>query len=256
LERGQDVQLHTHLNFYYFAEQQKSQQLAKPRTDDLAALSSPQRGSLLRQACELFHSATGYHPVAYRAGNWHANRDLIADLASEGIRLDSSFNPATRGGGSFDHGGLKPNVLQRLDGLWELPLTVARQRLPEPHLVDGMRPFDLVSLSSWEIRKILNDAHRAGAAHVVAVLHSFSGVKAKDSQYLQMKPDRVVRGRVREFMEFLAANSDRFQVSTCRDLVAELDREKPGGSAPVSDLGFVRPLARKFVQAVNSVYWT
>jgi hypothetical protein len=232
LQRGQDVQLHTHLNFYYYAEQQASSQKTVSRTDDLATVPSPLRGELLGRACELFRYATGYHPKAFRAGNWRADRALIAELAGVGIYLDSSYNPAARGGGSL------------------------RQRLPEPHLVGGIRPFDLVSLSSWEMRKALDDAHKSGIAHVVAVLHSFSGVKTKDVQYRTMRPDRVVRSRVRALLEYLAANRDRFEVATLGQLASELGEAQAAKSAELPDLGFLHPLARKVVQVVNSLYWT
>jgi hypothetical protein len=256
LQRGQDVQLHTHLNFYYYAEQQASSQKTVSRTDDLATVPSPLRGELLGRACELFRYATGYHPKAFRAGNWRADRALIAELAGVGIYLDSSYNPAARGGGSFEGERLKLNAMQRLGEVSELPLTVVRQRLPEPHLVGGIRPFDLVSLSSWEMRKALDDAHKSGIAHVVAVLHSFSGVKTKDVQYRTMRPDRVVRSRVRALLEYLAANRDRFEVATLGQLASELGEAQAAKSAELPDLGFLHPLARKVVQVVNSLYWT
>ncbi len=255
LERGQDVQLHTHLNFYYYAQHQTLSRASSARTDDLSALPTELRGELLEQACELFHAATGYYPVAYRAGNWQANLALVADLKKIGIRLDSSFNATARHGGSFHRDGVKLNVLQKLNGMWELPLTVLKQSLPEPHLIDGMRPFDLVSLSTWEIRKALDDAYRASIPHLVAVLHNFSGVKVKDPQYLTMKPDRVVRARLRFFLDYLASHSDRFRVSTCGELVSELDNVQPVERVDLPQLGLIHPLARKIVQAVNSIYW-
>jgi hypothetical protein len=179
----------------------------------------------------------------------------MSDLAKAGIRLDCSFNPASRAGGSFAGETLEINALQRIDSLWELPLSVVRQSLPEPHLVDGMRPFDLVSLSSWEIRKALDEAHKARTPHIVAVLHSFSGVKPKDVQYWRMKPDRVVRHRVRCFLDHLAANRDRFRVSTCDELVTEMSEVQPSVGGIPPNLGFIHPLTRKVVQAVNSIYW-
>ena len=79
LQRGQDVQLHTHLNFYYYALQQSSPEVTAARTDDIASLPSATRAELLEQACELFYDATGYRPTAFRAGNWRASRALMAD---------------------------------------------------------------------------------------------------------------------------------------------------------------------------------
>ena len=254
LDRGQDVQLHTHLNFYYLARHLADPGSAGDRTDDLVSLEPRQRAERIEQACELFRSAAGRDPVAYRAGNWRANRELLAELANAGIKLDCSFNPAAKNG-SFAGEHLQKNRLQRLDGIWELPLTVVRQRLPEPHLVERMRPFDLVSLSSWEIRKALDECHRTGASHLAAVIHSFSCVKTRDVQYLRMKPDRVVQGRLRFFLDYLAANRDRFEVVTCEELVRTLDDFDQPRGGEVPELGLVHPFARKVVQAVNSIYW-
>jgi hypothetical protein len=256
LERGQDVQLHTHLNFYYYAQQQARSGAKSARTDDLASVPSPLRGELLEQACNVFRYATGHHPKAFRAGNWHANRALISDVARAGILLDSSFNPVSRADGSFAGEPLRLNALQRLDGIWELPLSVLRQSLPEPNLIDGLRPFDLVSLSTWEIRKGLDDAHKTSMPHVVVVFHSFSGVKTRDVQYRKMKPDRVVRRRLRFFLDYLAASPDRFRVSTCNELVSEPNEAQQHECGELPSLGFFHPLARKFVQGMNSIYWT
>jgi hypothetical protein len=253
LQRGQDVQLHTHLNYYYYARHQISPVAASERTDDIAKLPQPLRTELLEQACRIFYSLTGYAPAAFRAGNWTANRSLLSDLANVGIRLDSSFNPAVAN--SFAGEALALNALQKIDGTWELPLSAVRQRLPEPHLTRGLRPFDLVSLSSWEICKTLDDSWKRGTPHVAAVLHSFSGVKTKDVQCERMKPDRVVRRRLRSFMDYLAANSDRFRVRTLSELASELHDAQPTAPVELPNLGFIHPLARKVVQAVNTMYW-
>jgi hypothetical protein len=252
LERGQDVQLHTHLNYYYYATK-KSQ---PARTDDIADLPPSTRAALLEQACELFHYATDKCPRAFRAGNWRATRELMADLATAGIILDSSYNPAARSRMSFPGEALAPNTLQKIGDVWELPLTVVKQSFPEPHLINQLRLVDPTSLSFWELRKTLDEAHRAGSPHLVAVMHSFSGVKKKDPQYNKMRPDRVVRGRVRFFLDYLVANPDKFRVTTCGDLVHELERVAEHIlRTTIPHIGFVQPFARKVVQAVNSLYW-
>jgi hypothetical protein len=253
LEHGQDVQLHTHLNYYYYAKKQVSPVAASEPTDDIARLPQPLRTELLEQAYRIFYSLTGYAPAAFRAGNWVANRAFLSDLANLGIRLDCSFNPAVAD--SFPGEALALNVLQKINGTWELPLSAVRQRLPEPHLARGVRPFDLVSLSSWEICKTLDESWKKSTPHVAAVLHSFSGVKTKDVQYEQIKPNRVVRGRVRSFLDYLAARSDRFRVRTLSELASELDDAQPTAPVELPNLGFIHPLARKVVQAVNTMYW-
>jgi hypothetical protein len=181
---------------------------------------------------------------------------MLRDLGARGIVVDASFNRNLQGRGSFDNELMVVNGLQLIDGVWELPLTVARQSLPDPALTDGLRPFDPVSLSCWELRKVLDDAHSAGATHVSAVFHSFSGVKATDLQYKQLRPDQIVRKRFEFLLDYLATNQDRFCVSTVGELVNEI-RFNPGSMAlhaSVPSLGFFHPLARKLMQAANSLY--
>jgi hypothetical protein len=255
LDQGQDVQLHTHLNFYYYSRRAGAPGELQRTTDDLADLEPLLRGELLDHACELFRRAAGYDATAYRAGNWRGNRALLRDLGIRGIVVDASFNRTLQGRGSFDNEPIVVvNALQLIDGVWELPITVARQNLPDPALRDGLRPFDPASLSCWELRKVLDDAHAARTPHVSAVFHCFSGVKAKDLQYRQLKPNHIVRKRFEFLLEYLATNQDRFSVSSIGQLANEM-RSAPASMAlhaSIPSLGFFRPLARKVVQAANS----
>lgn len=255
LDQGQDVQLHTHLNFHYYANRNEAPMDAARRTDDLASLESPERGRLIDRACELFHAAAGYAPTAFRAGNWRATRALLGDLRDRGIVVDASFNRNLQGRGSFDGESVTTNELQLIDGMWELPITVAHQSLPDPAAPAGLRPFDPVSLSCWELRRVLDDAHAAGMTHVSAVFHSFSAVRAKDVQYTRLKPDRIVRRRFEFLLDYLAANPDRFRVSTVGDLARELRSAKHvTARGAVPRLGLLHPFARKVVQAVNALH--
>ena len=252
IEQGQDVQLHTHLNYYYYAHEQLQNMPNPSRTDDLAALPPSLRRCILGQAIELFSNLSGKFPTAYRAGNWQASRSLIADLANAGIRLDSSFNPAAKGSGSFDREDLQPNTLQIVEGVRELPLTVARQSLPGRSV---LKPLDLVSLSRWEIRKVLDDAEMLGLTHVTFVLHSFSTVKAADVQYERMRRNRIVQRRTTFLIEYLAQNKERFRVATCTDIANEPDSILLKSQPVIPSLGFLRPFARTLTQAANSMFW-
>ena len=256
LDQGQDVQLHTHLTFHGYSQWTETGGNVCDKTDDLADLEAPLRRQLVERACDLFFRAAGYAPTAYRAGNWRGSRALLKDLRASGVTVDASFNRCLQGRGSFDHEPLVPNTLQSLDDMWELPLTVARQSLPALAPSGGFRPFDPVSMSCWEIRKLLDDAHASHMAHVSAVFHSFSAVKPKDVQYTRLKPDHIVRKRFEFLLDYLAANPDRFRVSTVGQLAAEVsagDVAQPRGLPVVPNLGFFHPLARKVVQAANSL---
>src|SRR5215469_6814947 len=99
LDNGQEVQLHAHLNFFYYAQQMRDGVRPPFRTDNLADAPPAQRPELLERACELFRRAAGYFPAAFRAGNWCCDGDLLRDLRRAGIVLDCSFNPTLQGRG-------------------------------------------------------------------------------------------------------------------------------------------------------------
>jgi hypothetical protein len=257
LEQGQDVQLHTHLSFYFFSQRAAGGQHSRAPTDNLADIEGPLRGELLEHACEIFRRMAGYDPIVYRAGNWRMDRELLQDLKAKGIVLDTSFNRALQGSGSFDEGLDSVNALQLVEGMWELPVTVAHQRLPVDSVADGLRAITATSLSCWELRKVLDDSHASGTTHICIAFHSFNGVKPKDVQYTEMKPDRIVQRRFEFLLDYLAANQDRFHVSTVGDLARQLQSstEFVDSRASVARLGLLHPLARKLVQGMNSIYY-
>lgn len=252
-DRGQDVQLHTHLNFNYYAQQLAQGTPVTRRTDDLVRLEEADRRSTLAQACDLFQRLVGDAPRVYRAGNWACSRELLADLRHHDIYLDSSCNHVVKGKGSFDDTDLQINALQKVDGTFELPVTLARQSLPEPRLKGGLRPLDPTSMSNWELRTALEQAQHSGMEHVVLVFHCFSFVKSRDSQYRNLRADTVVMNRFTDLLDHLATHSDRYEVSTLGVLARSLGSASILDNRPacIPQLGFAQPLARKLVQIAN-----
>jgi hypothetical protein len=255
LHSGQDVQLHTHLNFHHYARYLATGEKPLKRPDSLARVDSPQ---LMRELCEeaidLFQRFAGSRPLVYRGGSWICSRELTTEFSRLGIQLDSSFNPSMEGAGSFTGESLQPNLLQRLGDIWELPVSVARQRLPEASLQGDLRPLDPTSMSVAELKTALDFAHAGRSAHVCVVLHSFSAVKAADYQYTRLRPDHVVQRRFCGLLDYLHQNSDRFEVSTLGELAASLEqhnRSPAPSEAVIPDLGLIKPLMRKIVQGVN-----
>jgi hypothetical protein len=252
--RGQDVQLHTHLNFHYYARHLLRPLLPHERVDNLASLPIEEQRELLGRACSLFERLTGKRPSVFRAGNWVVNMGLLHSLNAQGILLDASFNACAEAADSFPDETPKINRLHRLGPIWEMPISLAHQSLPDPVLTRGMRPLDPSSMSHWEISKALNDFHAHGEEHITIVLHSFSLVKARDQQYHNLRPDHVVQQRFKDLLAFLDTHRDRFMVSTLGQLAETLPlhREPKGSvSAPIPRLGFFQPAARKVVQALN-----
>jgi len=258
LEQGQDVQLHVHPNFYFFAEKlwAQSQGFAyfPPRQPDaLCSLTSEEQATILRTAVEIFDYLAGRPPAAFRAGNYQASAVTLAILLQLGLRIDSSYNPAYRASGSFTGEVLPYNRPVDLEGVLELPVTVVRQQLPAPNKPGGLVHLEVCALSAAEMRSSLDQLHDGGVGDVVIVHHSFACVKARDAQYWDIRPDRIVMRRFTSLLDYLVANSDRFEVTTMGALAGaeSLRSEETRDSIP--SLGYFKPLVRTFQQAVDHI---
>lgn len=88
---------------------------------------------------------------------------------------------------------------------------------------------------------------------VVIVHHSFACVKARDVQYRQIKPDRIVMRRFTSLLDFLAENSGRFEVITM-GAMTELTEPTSARREFVPVLGYLPPLWRTVQQTINRFY--
>ncbi len=253
LDRGQDVQMHLHPVFLRYAQRQAGERYPPPAAgmwpDAMAAYDEEEQVRLIERGAELFERIAGQAPAAFRAGGYQADENTLRALGRCGLRVDSSASPAVgwpAGGGEW-----RWNRARRVEGVIEVPVTVARSRFPDRGPV---KHLEISALSAGEIEAALEQCHRAGLRHVVLMFHSFSTVKAKDPGYRRFRPDRVAIARFRRLLRFLAAEPERFRVRTFAELVAEGDFEDPGDGF-VPDLGRLRPWLRKAVQAANGWYW-
>lgn len=199
----------------------------------------------------LYQQFTGRRPTAFRAGCYAANHTTLRCLRKAGILLDSSFNPCY-GEWSFTGEGLEPNRVCEMEGVWEIPVTVARTPLPEGH--GGFKPADPCALSVDELRGMLETGAAGGQRHFVIMFHSFSAVKATDETYRKMRRDRIVIRRLEKLMEYLSQNQSVYRVSTFGELAEDLSGLK-FAPAPVAELGLVAAGLRKSVQGLNRCYW-
>jgi hypothetical protein len=249
LEQGQDVQLHAHPNYLHYAEYLQGGPAIIE--DSLARLAPDQQRRVLTTASELFERFTGRRPLVYRAGNFEGSVASLAVLQELGFVIDSSYNPSFIT--SFDGQDLLLNVPQFLNGLWELPFTVAHERFSESSAPRNLKYFDPAAMSCWEMRQVLEQAHRLRLTDVVVMLHSFSGVKRSDEQYSSFRPDHIVRRRFAWLLDYLADNSARFTVTTMGEVALQLPFTTPAVAPPLPELGWTRPFLRKLVQGVNRI---
>jgi hypothetical protein len=259
LREDQDVQLHIHPNFYFYSEFQNAQarglhyKVPKP-SDLIGHFDDAVQTQLLTEATEYFQKFAGYRPTAFRAGCYAGSRSMLRNLHKLGIEVDSSFNPCYHPELSFPDGALVPNLVQQIEGVWEIPVTVAKTKLPEGY--KGFKFADCSSLSFPEVRGMLDAAESSGQQHFVIVFHSFSAVKPKDYTYAEIRPNRVVIRRLEKMLRYLAENATRFRVEAMGNVVGKL-RPAESGTAPpqVSDLSMARSAVRKAVQLLNTPYW-
>lgn len=257
-KRDQDVQLHTHPTFRHFRDYLRQREAGtapdSPReTDQLSAHTADEQREILTDAVELFERAVGRRPTVYRSGGFAADRRCLPILNELGIVIDSSFNPIYRHSNlSFRDDPPETNKVAKIDGVWEMPITVGSTNIGEGV---GLKHLDPTSVSASEIESMLDQAHAGGMRHVVAIFHCFSTVKTRDYQYTEIRPNRIVIRRLRRFLDYLARNEDRFEVATLGELASELDRLEGEHPAPIPNLGFWRPATRKVVQAVNNLFW-
>lgn len=259
LHEGQDVQLHIHPTYYFYSEllsaRARGFSYQVPNSNDLIGhFPESLQMNLLTEAAQYFEKFAGYRPRVFRAGCFAGSRSMLRCLHTLGIQIDSSFNPCYHPELSFPDATLIPNRFQQIEGVWEIPVTVARTKLPEGY--KGFKFADCTSLSFPELREMLDSAASSGQQHFVIVFHSFSAVKTKDETYAEMRPNRIVIRRLEKMFRYLAENPARFRVGTMGGVVSQLQTTESGSSQPVvADLGLARSAMRKAVQLWNGLYW-
>jgi hypothetical protein len=259
LREEQDVQLHIHPVYRLYSTFDHARRLhgdtPKPKPMDFIGHLNPDAQlDLLREAIGYFETFAGYRPVAFRAGCFAGSRSTLRCLSELGVRVDSSFNPCYHPGISFPVDPLEPNLVQKIEGVWEIPVTVARTRLPEGRT--RLKFADCTSLSFPEIRAMLEATAAAGQEHFVIVFHSFSAVKARDEVYARMRPNRIVIRRLEKLFRYLADNSDKFCVQTMGNIARNIEALERGSPVRVvPNLGLLSATKRKAVQLINNAYW-
>ena len=258
LGRGHDVQLHAHPTFRHYRDH-LARVAAGTAEDDpwecdqFSGHDIETQRDLMRDALNEFTAVVGRRPVAFRAGGFAANHDTLRVVAENGIAIDASYNPLYRiANRSFPDDPPETNRVQRLGGVWEVPVTVARSRIPEGV---GLKHLDLTAISAGEIARALDQSHAAGTPLVVTIFHCFSLVKPRDVTYRELRPNRVVIARLRRFLDHLARHEDRFEVLTFGELAGRPDLLRESAPSALPDLGLLRPAVRKLVQAANNLYW-
>lgn len=182
LEAGQDVQLHCHTEWLEKA----------PPGGPLAGLGGHNIKDFgLEEQCRILEWARGTlvaagaaPPVAFRAGNYGANRDTLRALSAIGMHYDSSHTPGIDGGHSDL--GLRSSDTQPLlyEGIVEVPVSCVGD------LGGGLRHAQVTALSLKEMRRALAHARDGRMTCFTLVSHSFELVNRRS-----LAVNKVVRAR-------------------------------------------------------------
>jgi len=252
IDAGQDVQLHIHPNRVQYARQRRGHEYTY--TDTLAELPPAEQVALIAEGRRRLEQATGRAPVAFRAGNMGASEAVLPQLAQAGIFIDSSYTFPFAGrqcGFSdrepFNGARWYGEVLElALSGFYQPPVPGLRRA----------KVLDVMGLSAGECRQAIRQICDSGA-EAVLICHSFSLFKVRNGRYDGGRPNRVVIGRFRRLCRWLASHGREYPVRTFRQLAEDLREGRYEASAAPPPRLFrpIRALARKAVQAVNTLYW-
>ena len=182
LAAGQDVQLHCHTEWLDKA----------PPGGPFAGLAGRNiKDFALEDQCRILDwarttlvAAGAPAPVAFRAGNYGANRDTLRALREIGLHYDSSHTPGIVGGDSAL--GLRSTDTQPLlyEGIIEVPVSCVGD------LGGSLRHAQLTALSLREIRAGLRHARDGRMTCFTLVSHSFELINRRS-----LAVNKVVRRR-------------------------------------------------------------
>jgi len=215
LKRGHDVQLHIHPNYLSYSHGQATRKIY---SDFISSYDLEDQLSIIEEGKFLLERYGVSKVVAFRAGGFHANETTLKALSKLGIISDSSYNRAKIG--TFCQlPNIAINDLQKMNGIWEIPITNFIQR--RKIIFSGYRAMDLNGVSSQEMKYIFRSALIYGPKAVTILLHSFSFIKPYNVQYTKVRPRKNVIRRFENLCKFLAQYPNRFCVLTLGSLNAE-----------------------------------
>ncbi len=198
----QDVQLHIHTEWQQWTEDRSVAGLG----NNIHDFPLNDQKQLIAQSLEHLLAAGAANVCAYRAGNYGANLDTLTALASNGLRIDSSYNPAYLDRdcqmAELNSGGdlLLPT---KAESMVEFPVSYARD------LRGRKRHLQVCACSFSELKSALDQAHQNRWPAVTMVCHSHELIRGRQPGQ-QPKPDPTVIARFEGLCRFLSDNVDRF----------------------------------------------
>ncbi len=223
---GHDLQLHLHPCWTYFKNRDWVQHLkVEPPTDHMNGRSLTQLTEWINDGIEIFTRWGLERPIALRTGGLIT--DKLVYEAMDGCGMKVGSNVAV--------GIYRPDEpdLQLYSGLHQIGnvleacvLTYLDRRIGSQA---KYRALSITGTSWAETRSLLLSAYKSNIESVVILTHPFEFVKrGDDPSFTKIYQNRVNQRRLQKLCAFLAANDDRFEVVTIKQLAyrtAAVDRD-------------------------------
>ena len=190
LAAGQDVQLHCHTEWLEFAP--PGGPLTGLKGRNIKDFAFEDQCRILEWGRDTLIAAGAPDPVAFRAGNYGANRDTLRALREIGLANDSSHTPGIVNGDSALE--LRATDTQPLlyEGIVEVPVSCVGD------LRGRLRHAQLTALSLKEMRAGLLHARDGRMTCFTLVSHSFELINRRS-----LAVNKVVRARFEGLCKFL-----------------------------------------------------
>lgn len=237
LNRGHDVQLHLHPTYLNFTQSDPGKLIFK---DNMSSYNINRQVELIEEGKTLLTEYGVKNPVAFRAGNYGADKNTLTALSQNGFFFDSSYNlafPQKSRLLGIEH----LNDIIKINDIYELPITCFKESIPL--IANRIRPLDLNGASFNQIKKTLEFTHENNMHCVTIILHSFSFIHSKDFQYVKVKIRKNVIQRFKKICSFLSENSQYYRVrrlddfSIDKDLISNNNRQLLAKVSMISAIG-------------------
>lgn len=245
--RGHDVQLHLHPNFLNFRTNQPSQ---RQFLDSIYKYPLEMQIKLTRDGKEMLAKYGASSIIAFRAGNFGADRNTLIALRKNGFTVDSSYSRA------FLKRGCMINVkdlndARKIEGIWEIPITNFREKSSLSNR--KYRPFDINGASYYQIKNAMEKMKEKGAKTITIILHSFSFIEPLDLQYHNIRIRGGVIRRFEKLCQFLSNNRHEYIVQSLGDIKEESLKRFDMNPNYFPEVGAHLSLHRLFEQVMDRV---
>jgi hypothetical protein len=233
-EQEQDIELHLHPEWL---DESLSPLLKRQmfKRKNIRDFTRAEQSVIIGAAKALLERSVGDKVTAFRAGNFGFDRDTLVALRDNGILFDSSYNRTINRLESRLEFEQDIQFPQRIEGVWEYPLTVFRDGFGKE------RHLQLTACSLSEMKSVLMQSAEMGLDNVNILSHNF---ELLDASKTRVEP--VVLRRFEGLCDFLANNKDTFRVEGFRKL--DPKRQTHQSPAPIASAWGT---ARRYVEQVS-----